>query len=335
VTADRWAGRTVLVTGALGFIGSHFVQELSARGADVLAMYHTERPALQAEVGAGQRVRFVQTELRDEADVHLAFKYLAPSIDTVIHCAAMDGNAQFKLERSAEILDSNQRTVSNLLNCVRDFGVGEVVVMSSSELYCVAPTAVTREEDDFRASMQYTDNGYVLSKIYSEILAKLHREQFGTNVFLVRPGNVYGPGDSFDPARQRVIPSMLAKADAGEEIEIWGDGSQIRSFVHVGDLVRASLRMVEYGKYREMNVAGAERVSILQLARLVTSVLGRPERIRLDPGRPVGAPSRHLDLSRMSEVINFEPRALRDGLEETARWYRLHKRSNSSCASGR
>lgn len=329
---DRWAGRTVLVTGALGFIGSHFVSHLAARGADVLALHRTERPAVRAELTARAhlpehgRIRFARTDLRDEADVRGAFKYLAPAIDTIVHCAAMDGNAQFKLERSAEILDSNQRTISNLLNCVRDFGVGEVVVMSSSELYCAEPATATREEDDFRRFMRYTDNGYVLSKTYGEILARLHREQFGTNVFLVRPGNVYGPGDSFDASRQRVIPSMLARADAGEEIEIWGDGSQTRSFVHVSDLVRASLRMVETGKYPEMNVAGAEQVSILELARMVMTVLGRPERIRLDPARPVGAPSRTLDLTRMSEVIDFRPQPLRAGLEETARWYRLHKR---------
>ncbi|MEU3906545.1 SDR family NAD(P)-dependent oxidoreductase [Streptomyces goshikiensis] len=326
MTADRWAGRTVLVTGALGFIGSHFVRQLDARGAEVLALYRSERLEVQAELAALSRVRLVRTELRDESDVRGAFKYLAPSIDTVVHCAAMDGNAQFKLERSAEILDSNQRTISNLLNCVRDFGVGEVVVMSSSELYSASPTVAAREEDDFRRSMRYTDNGYVLSKTYGEILARLHREQFGTNVFLVRPGNVYGPGDGFDRSRGRVIPSMLAKADAGEEIEIWGDGSQTRSFVHVADLVRASLRLLETGKYPEMNVAGAEQVSILELARMVMAVLGRPERIRLDPSRPVGAPSRLLDLSRMSEVIDFDPQPLRAGLEETARWYRLHKR---------
>ncbi|MFF0273061.1 MULTISPECIES: NAD-dependent epimerase/dehydratase family protein [unclassified Streptomyces] len=326
MTADRWAGRTVLVTGALGFIGSHFVRQLEARGAEVLALYRTERPQLHAELAALDRVRLIRTELRDESDVRGAFKYLAPSIDTVVHCAAMDGNAQFKLERSAEILDSNQRTISHLLNCVRDFGVGEAVVMSSSELYCAPPTAAAHEDDDFRRSMRYTDNGYVLSKTYGEILARLHREQFGTNVFLVRPGNVYGPGDGYDPSRGRVIPSMLAKADAGEEIEIWGDGSQTRSFVHVTDLVRASLRLLETGKYPEMNVAGAEQVSILELARMVMAVLGRPERIRLDPGRPVGAPSRLLDLTRMSEVIDFEPQPLRTGLEETARWFRHHTR---------
>ncbi|MFI1358046.1 NAD-dependent epimerase/dehydratase family protein [Streptomyces sp. NPDC020898] len=326
MTTDRWAGRTVLVTGALGFIGSHFVRQLGARGAEVLALYRTERPELQTELAARGRVRFVKTELRDELEVRGAFKFLASSIDTIVHCAAMDGNAHFKLEHSAEILDSNQRTISNLLNCVRDFGVGEVIVMSSSELYCATPTAAIREEDDFRRSMQYTDNGYVLSKTYGEILARLHREQFGTNVFLVRPGNVYGPGDSFDPSRGRVIPSMLAKADAGEEIEIWGDGSQTRSFVHVADLVKASLRLVETGKYPEMNVAGGEQVSILELARMVMTVLGRPERIRLDPSRPIGAPSRLLDLSRMSDVIDFEPQPLQAGLVETARWYRLHKR---------
>ncbi|MEU6118752.1 NAD(P)-dependent oxidoreductase [Streptomyces sp. NPDC047117] len=328
MTGDRWAGRTALVTGALGFIGSHFVEQLTARGATVLALHRGERPATKRELASlpgAERIRFVAVDLRDAEETRAAFKYLAPSIDTVVHCAGLDGNAQFKHEHSAEILDSNQRTTSNLLNCVRDFGADEVVVMSSSEVYCGPLTSATSEDDDYRAHMRYTDNGYVLSKTYAEILSGLHHKQFGTNVFLVRPANVYGPRDSFDTSRGRVIPSMLAKTEAGEEIEIWGDGSQTRSFVHVADLVRASLCMVETGKHRVLNIGTTEETTILDLARMVTDVLDRPERIRTVPSRPVGIAGRRLDLSRMFEVIDFDPRTLRAGLEETIRWYRRHQ----------
>ncbi len=318
----------MIVTGALGFIGSHFVEQLSARGARVFGLHRTERPRLTAELSAGENTRLVRVDLRDEHETRAAFKYLAPRIDTVVHCAALDGNAQFKREHSAEILDTNQRITANLLNCARDFGVAEVLMMSSSEIYSAPATsgAPTSEDDDFRKDMRLTDNGYALSKTFGEILADLHRKQFGTNVFVVRPANVYGPRDSFDRQRNRVIPSMLAKAEAGERIEIWGDGSQTRSFVHVADLVRASLRMVEAGKHRLLNIGTTEEISILELARLVTEVLDRPEHIHTDPGRPAGASSRNLDLSRMFEVIDFTPRTLRAGLEDTARWYRRHTR---------
>lgn len=328
VTDDRWAGRTALVTGALGFIGSHFVEELAARGATVLALYRSERPDIKRDLDAlpgSDRIRFVAVDLCDAYETRAAFKYLASSIDIVVHCAGLDGNAQFKHEHSAEILDSNQRTTANLLNCVRDFGADEVVVMSSSEVYCGPLSSATSEDDDYRAHMRYTDNGYVLSKTYAEILSGLHRRQFGTNVFLVRPCNVYGPRDSFDTSRGRVIPSMLAKTLAGEEIEIWGDGSQTRSFVHVADLVRASLRMVETGKHRVLNIGTTEETTILELARMVSDVLRRPERIRTVPSRPVGIAGRRLDLSRMFEVIDLEPRTLRAGLEDTIRWYRRHQ----------
>ncbi|MCC3776682.1 NAD(P)-dependent oxidoreductase [Streptomyces sp. UNOB3_S3] len=333
MTDRQWAGRTALVTGALGFIGSHFVEQLAARGATVLALHRGERPGIKEELAAlpgSERIRFVAVDLCDANETRAAFKYLAPSIDTVVHCAGLDGNARFKHEHSADILDSNQRITSNLLNCVRDFGAGETVVMSSSEVYCAPLTSATSEDDDYRAHMRYTDNGYVLSKTYAEILAGLHRRQFGTDVFLVRPANVYGPRDSFDTSRGRVIPSMLAKAEAGEEIEIWGDGSQTRSFVHVADLVRASLCMVETARHRVLNIGTTEETAILDLARMVTAALGRPERIRTVPSRPVGVTGRRLDLSRMFEVIDFEPRTLRAGLEETIRWYRRHQQQHQT-----
>lgn len=324
---DRWAGRRVLVTGALGFIGSHFVEQCAARGAEVVAVFRTARPAVQQEITGGVpagRILFVRADLRDERDARAAFAFPARPVDTVVHCAALDGNAQFKRDHTAEILDANQRIASNVLNCARDHAVDEVLVVSSCELYGAPLSAATSEDDDYRAYMRYTDDGYALSKTYVEILADLHSRQFGTALYRVRPTNVYGPRDTFDPLRSRVIPSMLRRAAAGEDIRIWGDGSQTRSFVHVSDLVRASLRAVEVGKHRVLNIGTPEELSLLSLAELVASVLGGPGDIRTDPSRPAGAPGRNLDLTRMFEVIDFEPRSLRAGLEETAAWYRRH-----------
>ncbi|MER6912309.1 NAD(P)-dependent oxidoreductase [Streptomyces sp. NPDC000594] len=328
MTSGTWAGRTVLVTGALGFIGSHFAERLAAEGATVLGLYRTDRPLIHAELTAlaGDRLRLVRVDLGDQHETRAAFRYLAPHIDAVFHCAALDGNAQYKREHSADILDANVRTTSHLLTSARECAVDRVLLLSSSEVYCVPGTSPAAEDEDIRRSPQYTQNGYVLSKIFGEILADQHQRQFATRVFRIRPGNVYGPRDSAAGAHNRVIPSMMARAAAGEEIEIWGDGSQTRSFIHVADLVSCALQVVETGKYDVVNVGSAEEVSILRLARLVATVLGVPSRVRTDPDRPAGAAVRRLDLTRMREVIDFEPRSLRAGLEDTVRRYRRDER---------
>ncbi|MFG2142415.1 NAD-dependent epimerase/dehydratase family protein [Streptomyces sp. NPDC048650] len=328
MTRGTWAGRTVLVTGALGFIGSHFVERLAAEDATVIGLYRGDRPSIRSELAtlAGDRLRLARVDLGDEHETRAAFRYLAPHIDAVFHCAALDGNAQYKREHSAEILDANVRTTANLLNCAREVDVDNVLLLSSSEVYCAPDASPASEDEDVRRSPQYTENGYVLSKIFGEIIADQHQRQFATRLFRIRPGNVYGPRDSAAGAHHRVIPSMVARAAAGEKIEIWGDGSQTRSFIHAADLVRCVLQVVETGKYEVVNIGSAEEVSILELAHEVATALGVPSRVSTDPSRPAGAPVRRLDLTRMREVTDVEPRTLRAGLEDTVRWYRRNER---------
>lgn len=321
MTMERWAGRTVLVTGGLGFIGSHFVEELLALDAQVICMHRGDRSNRLAGLPRNTRLRVVETDLLDLNEVDAVCRYVAPRIDTIIHCAALDGNTHFKLRHAARILDANLRTTSNVLNCAREHGIEEVVLLSSAEVYSMSSADPIREEDDYRKHMRYSPNGYFLSKNFGEVLAELHRVQFGMKIFLPRPTNVYGPRDNFHPASNRVIPSMLARLAADEEIEIWGTGSQTRSFIHVTDLVRATLQMVEHDGPQVLNMGTSESVSILELARILTEVLGKNDRIRFLLDKPTGSSSLTLDVSMMESVIDFEPRSLRDGLAQTVDWY--------------
>jgi nucleoside-diphosphate-sugar epimerase len=215
----------------------------------------------------------------------------------VIHTAAMDGNAAFKRDNTALIFDTNLRIGSNVLNCARDSGVENVVLVSSAE-----------------ASVE-SDNGYALSKSVVELLAEQYRKQYGMRIFLPRPSNVYGPRDKID----RVIPAMITRIASGQDVEIWGDGSQTRSFVHVHDVVAAILGMVD-SEIDALTVATRETISILELARTLCTLLEVPERIRLDLTKPTGAPARAFDTTRMYELVT--PRPLRQGLGETVSWYR-------------
>lgn len=322
MAGDSWTGKTVLVTGALGFIGSHFVERLAAAGATVLGLHRSSKPELEQELGALPGVSLFGVDLLDHAELRFAFRHFATGIDAVVHCAALDGNASFKRTHSAEILDTNLRTTSNLLGCVRDFDVTRLVVLSSSEALAGHGPAPVSEEHAARRSLQASDNGYVLSKIFGEVLAEQFQQQYGTRVHLVRPTNVFGPRDSFGGTRSRVIPAMISRLEAGEEIEIWGDGSQTRSFVYVTDLVRASLELVESGRYPALNVATTGEISMLELARQIAAVTGGHERVRVDPARPGGAASQVMDTSRLHDLISFRPLSLREGLVETVRWFR-------------
>jgi dTDP-4-dehydro-6-deoxy-alpha-D-gulose 4-ketoreductase len=318
----NWVGRTAVVTGGLGFVGSHFVQQLLARGAEVICLHRTERPEVVAELDHTARLRLIQLDLLDESELRAACRYAARRVDAVVHCAALDGNAEFKRRHSARILDENMRIASNVLGAARRQQVDDVVLLSSAEVY--APTAPdpATEDDDFRRHPHFPENGYALSKMFTEILVDLHRKQFGMTIHVPRPANVYGPRDGGG----RVIPAMLDRLAAGEEVVIWGDGHQTRSFVHVEDLVRTTLAMIATNRHPTVNVGGAESVSIADLARRLAALLGRPGRIRLDLDKPAGSSGRRLDLLRMNEIIDFTPRSLRNGLADTVAWFRTVQR---------
>lgn len=284
--------KTVVVTGAGGFIGSHVVETLLATDTRVIALYRTDPPPFTAP-----NLQTFPLDLLDENELRAVLRYAAPNAHTVIHTAAMDGNAAFKRDNTALIFDTNLRIGSNVLNCARDSGVENVVLVSSAE-----------------ASVE-SDNGYALSKSVVELLAEQYRKQYGMRIFLPRPSNVYGPRDKID----RVIPAMITRIASGQDVEIWGDGSQTRSFVHVHDVVAAILGMVD-SEIDALTVATRETISILELARTLCALLDVPERVRLDLTKPTGAPARAFDTTRMYELVT--PRPLRQGLGETVTWYR-------------
>ncbi|MEU7584330.1 SDR family NAD(P)-dependent oxidoreductase [Streptomyces sp. NPDC041068] len=321
MASDYWSGRTVLVTGGLGFVGSHFVEELLDRGAEVLCLYRGERPEVLAELPAAQGLRLLRVDLLDH-EALLAATEAVPRIDAVINCATLDGNMEFLLQQAGRMLDENMRMLSHVLNLARDRRIADVVLLSSAEIYSYQSTSPVREDDDHRRHMQYTPNGYRLSKMFTEVLADLYREQYGMKIYTPRPTNVYGPRDDFGTTTNHVIPNMLGKLASEQDIEIWGDGSQTRTFIYVKDLVLAVLKMVEDGRFQTLNVGTEESVSILDLAHLVAEAAGCDAgRVRIDPDKPVGASRRALDLDAFHSLVDFAPRSLKDGLRETAQWY--------------
>jgi len=323
MSTQHWAGKTVVVTGGAGFIGSHFVEELLARQACVICLYRHS----QARLPAGGRLWNVRVDLSDEAALRRVFGAAAlRGVDAVIHCAAMWGGAGFRFDHAATVFEANFRPVSNLLKCAQEHGITEVALLGSGEVYRSSGTRPLREDDDFHVDTRHAADGYYLAKVYEEMLASTYRHEHGMNVFRPRLTGVYGPGDNFAPTANRVIPTMMARAAADQEIVIWGDGSQTRTYMYVTDLVHAVLQMIEKNKHHTVNVGTAETVSLRQLAHLVCATLAKPDRITFDAGKPSGRSNRTLDLTRLDGIIDFRPRSLRQGLQETAEWYRRNPR---------
>lgn len=316
-----WGEKKVLVGGGLGFIGSHFVEELVKMGAYVVCPYVEQDQSKLTGLGLPpSKIKLIKANLIKYDGLVKAGR----GMDAIINCAAMDGNTEFKLNHAAQMMDINIRIASNILSIAKENNIKNVVLVSSAEVYSPRAKSPIKEEDDHQKYNDYTVNGYVLSKRYTEILGELYEHEYEMNVFLPRPANVYGPRDHFKEGSVRVIPSMIKSALSGKPIEIWGDGGQTRQFMYVKDLVHSVLKMVEKNKFHKMNIAGDETVSILQLAKLVCKISGTGENVHLNLEKPSGAKNRVLNTKKLKSVVDFEFTPLGEGLRETVSWYKCN-----------
>ena len=317
---SNWRGKTVLVTGGSGFLGSHLVRALADEGAVVISVSRNPLTMDSGTMKSGA-VRSFQTDLLDSFDIAALCKGTEPPIDVLIHCAALDGNAAFKSRHPAEIITNNVRLASNVLEAARLSGIGDAVLVSTAEIYARDAQNPVREADDFTTLFTFPGDGYVLSKVMIELMGHVYAEQFGLRIYVPRPTNLYGPGDISGAERGRVIPTMLGKILAGKAVDIWGDGQQSRTFINVEDAARAILLMVENRRVGPLNIATTEAITIEALAKRLFELAGKPQRIRFDTSQPVGHRDRILDVQSLYEILDFEPRPLMKGLKETVPWY--------------
>lgn len=308
---EYWQNKRVAVTGGGGFLGSHFVDELAKLKADV--SYTTHR-----KEDLGKSDQFVNLLDYDQTKAFL------DGAEVIINCAAIDGNAEFKIKYAAQILDHNSRIVSNILNVAKENNIQDVALISSSEIYAPDTPSPIKEEYDYHQYNGHTPNGYVLSKRFTEILAELFGNEAGLRIYLPRPSNIYGPRDHFNAKVSRVIPSFITKIGNNESIQIWGDGTQVRQFIYVTDVVKSVLSMIEKKATGQYNISTDESISILELAKLVGQVMNKKPDILLDPSKSSGVHNRILDVSKISNLLDFEPLALELGISLTVDWYQKH-----------
>jgi GDP-L-fucose synthase len=190
-----------------------------------------------------------------------------------------------------------------------------------------------REDDLWNGYPEETNAPYGLAKKMLLVQAQAYREQYGFQAIYLLPVNLYGPRDSFDPAKSHVIPALIKKCcdavDRGEgQIEVWGTGSASREFLYVDDCARAIVLATElYDQPDPVNIGAGREITIKDLAQLIATVTGFQGTIRWDASKPDGQPRRCLDVSRAERAFGFRAEMpFEDGLRQTVDWYRAQRR---------
>ncbi|MDI1482051.1 GDP-L-fucose synthase [Polyangium sp. y55x31] len=299
----------ILVTGGAGFLGSHVVALLKARGAREIVV-----------------PRSADCDLTDAHATRSLFETHRP--DLVLHLAARVGGIGANRRHPGTFFRDNMAMGLHVLEEARRAGTPKVVVAGTICAYPKFAPVPFREEDLWNGYPEETNAPYGIAKKALLVMAQAYRKEFGSKFVVVFPVNLYGPRDNFDLEDSHVIPAMIRKfveARRAKErsVVLWGDGSPTREFLYVEDAAEGLVRAAErYDGEEPVNLGAGREVSMRDLAATIAKAVGYDGDIVWDTSRPNGQPRRMLDVSRAREWFGFEARTtLEEGLVKTIAWY--------------
>jgi GDP-L-fucose synthase len=307
---EPFVRKNIVVTGGNGFLGSHLIEELRSSGCEnVLAP------------------RSLEYDLRRPEVVSRLYDNMRP--DVVIHLAAVVGGIGANREKPGSFFYDNLMMGVEMMEQARRRAVEKFVAVGTVCAYPKFTPVPFKEDDLWTGYPEETNAPYGLAKKMLLVQAQAYRQQYGFNAIYLLPVNLYGPRDSFDPARSHVIPALIKKCvDAVENgartIEVWGTGSASREFLYVSDCARAILLATkQYNKADPVNIGSGREITIRELTSLIADLTGFEGEISWDSSKPDGQPRRCLDVARAEGEFGFRAKTeFVEGLRTTIDWYR-------------
>jgi GDP-D-mannose 3', 5'-epimerase len=307
-----------LVTGAGGFIGHHLVNRLKDEGHWVRAV-DLKQPEYESS-------RADEFEILDLRRFDACLQAARGNIDETYNLAADMGGIGYITCLHAEIAKNNVLINAHMLEASRLSGINRFLFSSSACVYAgykqnVVDVTPLREQDAYPAD---PEPGYGWEKLFTEELCRYYQRDHRLDTRIVRFHNVYGPLGTYQGGKEKApaaISRKVALANDGDEIDIWGDGKQTRSFMYIDDCTEGLMRLMASGYNEPLNLGLSTMVSIDGLVDLVMDIAGKRLIKRYDLTKPQGVRGRNSDNSRLLQILGWEPSvSLEEGLEVTYRW---------------
>lgn len=314
-----WDGRSVVITGGGGFLGSHVVEKLRSVGCVSVVV-----------------VRSREFDLTKEAQVRQLFE--EHPADIVIHLAGLVGGIGANKARPAEFFYQNLMMGALVMHYAWKTGTKKFVAAAAGCGYPEHTQLPLRENSFWDGFPQQESAPYSLAKRMLHVQSLAYWQQHRFPAVVVIPGNIYGPFDNFDLEDAHVVPALVRKfveatvetekgGSDGRTVTVWGTGRPTRDFVYAGDVAEGILRAAEVYDHPELvNLSSGRENSIRDIVERIVQITGYRGEILWDNTRPDGQARRLMDVTKAKRDLGFEPRiSLQEGLRLTVDWYWEHQ----------
>ena len=311
---------TLLVTGGCGFIGSNFIRHLLTTDATVSvinfdALTYAGNLANLTDVVKHPRYRFVKGDITNRDDVRNVMKL---GVTDVIHFAA-ESHVDRSIQDSGPFMRTNVIGTQILLDAAREFSVAKYVQVSTDEVYgSLGPTGLFTEQTPLDPSSPYS-----ASKAASDMLVKAYQHTFGMNAVITRCSNNYGPYQF----PEKLIPLFITNLLNDQPVPVYGDGQQIRDWIHVLDHARGVEAAWRLGRSGEVyNFGGRCEKANLDLTHLLIDLLGKPRTLIRYVADRLGHDRRYaIDSTKAERELGWMPKiSFETGLQQTIDWYKTN-----------
>jgi GDP-L-fucose synthase len=299
----------IYVAGHKGMVGSAVCRELEARGfKNLITASHGE------------------LELTDQAATRAFIRREKP--DCILFAAARVGGIEANRSLIGTFLYENLMASANVIHVAHEVGVKRLLYLGSTCIYPrLAPQPIP-EESLLTGPLESTNEGYALAKIAGLKLCEYYRRQFGHLYHSAMPTNLYGPGDNYHPSHSHVMPALIRRFEEARlanapTVTLWGTGTPLREFLHVEDLARGILFLLDQENPPDwVNVGSGQEVSIKELAVLIKEATGFQGELRFDTSMPDGTPRKICDTTRIRSLGWTPQIPLSEGIKRTVGEYR-------------
>tara|TARA_B100000676_G_scaffold63045_1_gene62435 strand:+ start:20787 stop:21752 length:966 start_codon:yes stop_codon:yes gene_type:complete len=309
----------IFIAGHNGMVGSAIMRNLSSNGYKTI--YFADRQHL---------------DLLNQQSVDKWFK--ENDVDVVIDAAAKVGGIHSNNTYRADFIYENLQIQNNLINSSHKHGVKKLLFLGSSCIYPKFADQPIKEEYLLTSPLEYTNEPYAIAKIAGIKMCESYYKQHGCNFISIMPTNLYGPNDNFHPDNSHVLPALLRKFHEAKQaicsvVNVWGTGKAKREFLHVDDLAKAAVFVLEnvdaediYSKnISHLNVGSGEDISIADLAKTISNTVMYEGEIQFELNKPDGTLRKLMDNSRIKS-FGWKPTiSLEEGLKSTYNWYRANE----------